>query len=204
MDDSQRLVIASTWSFSPDAASDIRDKVSGTASAGGGFVHYDRTNDAFIVEHCNSQLAASGLGALITDTIEAEEADDLLKVPNITRLDAVNGLDDPDEIEEEAQETLLDTSAALAHHVTSFIQKSWEPRLSNSVAYLSSHPLNALEKIQSATHTTLSYDDKNTRVVVSGHNPRDVDRAVQKLSALEPALVSQSDTPSCDCRTDNQ
>ncbi|KAI5288527.1 hypothetical protein KEM54_005146, partial [Ascosphaera aggregata] len=58
---------------------DMEVMLSGTAVAGGGFVHYDRITDSFVVEHCNSLLAASGLGPLITDTVEAEEANDLLE-----------------------------------------------------------------------------------------------------------------------------
>ncbi|KAI5304524.1 hypothetical protein KEM56_006406 [Ascosphaera pollenicola] len=190
----------SVWSrqssISPDAASKIRDSVSGTATAGGGFVQYDRVTHSFVVERCNSLLAASRLGPLITDTVEAEEANDLLEVPNITRLEAVSGLDDQDdEPEEEEQGFLLDTSEALADTVTSFAQRFWEPTLSNSVGYFSQIPINVIGEIQRLTHTTLTYDDKNTRIIVSSHSSRDVNDAVRKLSNLEASLFHLVKSP---------
>ncbi|KAI5310022.1 hypothetical protein KEM55_001919, partial [Ascosphaera atra] len=143
---------------------------------------------AFVIENCNSLTAAAGLGSMLADTVEAEQANDLLevgKVPRITRLAAANVLEEPDEQPREEYDGLVDASAAGAQKVVSFVEKSWEPSLPYGVDCFAKAPFDIIGGISQLTNTTLYYDDNNTRIVVSGNRSDDVDAAMQKLSNLE-------------------
>ncbi|TPX21053.1 hypothetical protein DIZ76_015006 [Coccidioides immitis] len=189
MDERQKLTVASTWKFNPQAILEIRDNLKNIEDTGIS-CRYEQPGDVFIVDSSGTAEKISALGQLLASFIDEEKDNDLLERPKITRIVAPPSMEERgfESSSENDEASLMETPSDVQEEIPmSLPGKHWESKAGGVECFLRL-PYDVLAEVADATGAHIDLEAENKRIRVASIVPARVEDAVHKLDNLDRAI----------------
>ncbi|KAK2741914.1 hypothetical protein FQN57_005473 [Myotisia sp. PD_48] len=188
MDSSQRLTIASTWSFDPEGAEYVRQYIKSMPQGLDVFSRYEANHDVFNIEDCGIFRAIPVLATFMADFIDREKANNLLEKWKIARIDIPAYVDE--ELIEDTSELdgpLIETLPAPQPTNLPMTLRYWQDNKQGIDSFVKA-PSSLFTHLHDATGAFVALETTNKRIRVMSSEASQANLALKNLDNLQKAL----------------